>query len=110
VVTVAHATRFARQNTSLTTRSASAAFRRPRPDASYAIDADGGLTLVNATAAGSSTAPLLDASVSGDGRFLSVVDVGGSAIDAFQIGSGGSLTPVGTTTGLPAGSGGLAAS
>ena len=82
----------------------------PARISSYAIAADGSLTLVNATAAGSSTAPLLDASVSGDGRFLYVVDVGGGAIDAFQIGSGGALTPIGSTTGLPAGSGGLAAS
>ena len=82
----------------------------PARISSYAIAADGSLTLANATAAGSSTAPLLDAAVSGDGRFLYVVDVGGSAIDAFRIGSGGSLTPIGSTTGLPAGSGGLAAS
>ena len=82
----------------------------PARISSYAIAADGSLTLVNATAAGSSTAPLLDASVSGDGRFLYVVDVGGGAIDAFQIGSGGALTPIGSTIGVPAGSGGLAAS
>ena len=82
----------------------------PARISSYAIAADGSLTLVNATAGGSSTAPLLDASVSGDGRFLYVVDVGAGSIDAFRIGSGGSLTSIGSTTGLPAGSGGLAAS
>ena len=82
----------------------------PARISSYAIAADGSLTLVNAAAGGSSTAPLLDASVSSDGRFLYVVDVGAGAIDSFRIGSGGSLTSAGSTTGLPAGSGGLAAS
>ncbi len=45
---------------------------------SYAIATNGSLTLVNGTAVlqATSSIPLLDASVSGDGRFLYVVDVG----------------------------------
>ena len=82
----------------------------PARISSYAIAGDGSLTLVNGAAAGSTTAPLLDASVTGDGRFLYVVDVTAGAIDGFQIGFDGSLTPIGTTMGLPAGWGGLAAS
>ncbi|HXQ95670.1 MAG TPA: beta-propeller fold lactonase family protein [Candidatus Acidoferrales bacterium] len=72
----------------------------------YAIAANGGLTLVSGTAATKSTPPLLDATVSGDGHFLYVVDVGAGAIDAFRIGAGASLSPVGST-GLPAGAGGV---
>ncbi len=82
----------------------------PARISTYAIAADGSLTLADATAAGEPTAPLLDAAVSADGRFLYVVDVGAGAIDAFRIGPGGSLTPIGSTGGLPAGDGGLAAS
>lgn len=79
---------------------------------SYAIAHDGSLTLADGVAvleAGSSV-PLLDAAVSGDGRFLYVVNVGAGSIDAFRIGWDGSLTAVGSTLGLPAGGGGLAAS
>jgi 6-phosphogluconolactonase len=81
----------------------------PARISSYAIAPDGSLTLVNGAAAGSSTAPLLDASVSNDGRFLYVVDVGANAIDTFSIGPGGSLTSVGATS-RPAGAVGIAAS
>ncbi len=82
----------------------------PARISAYAIAPNGSLTLVNGAAAGEPTFPLLDAAVSGDGRFLYVVDVGANAIDAFRIGAGGSLTSIGSTTGLPAGAGGLAAS
>jgi 6-phosphogluconolactonase len=82
----------------------------PAKISSYAIALDGSLTLVNGAAAGEPTFPLLDAAVSGDGRFLYVVDVGASAIDAFRIGPDGSLSAIGSTSGLPAGAGGLAAS
>jgi 6-phosphogluconolactonase len=82
----------------------------PARVSTYAIAADGAVTLVDGAAAGEATAPLLDATVSGDGRFLYVVDVGASAIDAFRIGAGGSLSQIGRTSGLPAGAGGLAAS
>ncbi len=81
----------------------------PAKISSYAIAPDGSLTLVDGAAAGSSTAPLLDAAVSADGTFLYVVDVGASAIDAFRIGPAGTLTAIGATS-LPAGAVGLAAS
>jgi 6-phosphogluconolactonase (cycloisomerase 2 family) len=72
----------------------------PAKVSSYAIAPDGSLTLVDAAAGSSATAPLLDASVSSDGRFLYVVDANAtaSAIDTFSIGPGGSLTPVGSAS------------
>ena len=81
----------------------------PAKISAYAIAPDGSLALVNGTAASSSTAPLLDASVSSDGAFLYAVDVGANAVDAFGIGAGGTLTPIGATS-LPAGAVGIAAS
>jgi 6-phosphogluconolactonase len=79
---------------------------------SYAIASDGSLTLLDGTAVleAATSVPLLDASVSGDGRFLYVVDVGAGSIDGFRIGPGGRLSAIGSASGLPAGSGGMAAS
>ena len=76
---------------------------------SYAVAASGALTLVNATAAstGAGSGPT-DATVSPDGRFLSV-RLGSGAVAAFAIGSDGSLTSEGTAIGATAvGSSGLA--
>lgn len=42
--------------------------------------------------------------LSGDGRFLLAVSRASGAIDAFRVGYDGSLTAIGTTTGLHAGS------
>ena len=81
----------------------------PAKISTYAIANNGSLTVVNATAAGEPTFPLLDASVSGDGQFLYVVNVGASAIDAFHINGNGSLSAIGSTS-VPAGAAGLAAS
>jgi len=78
----------------------------------YSIGGDGTLTLLDAdgrtgvTGAGSTP---IDEDFSRDGRFLYVLGAGSHAVHAFAFASDGSLTPVGTTPGLPAGAVGLAA-
>jgi 6-phosphogluconolactonase len=77
---------------------------------SYEVSPEGYLTLLDPTAAspGSGSHPT-DPALSNDSRFLYVRDPGLNTVDAFRIEADGSLTPVGTTQGVPTGSQGLAA-
>jgi len=77
---------------------------------SYAIHADGSITLDQGLAAGTGTgtAPL-DASVSPDGRDLYVLTSATQQISVFAIGSHGSLTAIGTVSAPFAGLSGLVA-
>src|SRR5207248_8261963 len=72
----------------------------------FAVDANGALSLLDPSGVtanlGSGSHPL-DESVSRDGRFLYNLTDGLHAITGFRIGSDGSLTEIGTATGLPAG-------
>jgi 6-phosphogluconolactonase len=65
---------------------------------SYAIASDGSVVNQATLVEAASSITLLDASVSSDGRFLYVVNAGAGAIDTLSIGTGGSLTPVGSTS------------
>jgi alkylhydroperoxidase family enzyme len=77
---------------------------------SYLIAADGSLSLLNATAAvtGPGTAPI-DFALSDDSHFLFVRLGTKETVAAFRVESNGSLTPLGTVEGVPAGAQGLAA-
>jgi len=74
---------------------------------SFSENASGAPVLVNATAA-TTPAGTIDSVVSPDGKFFYVES--GSAVDAFAIGSGGTLTPIETIFNIPVGSEGLAIS
>jgi 6-phosphogluconolactonase len=78
----------------------------------FAIAADGSLTLEDATAGISvdGMKGLRDEDLSGDGRFLYVIDTDGGRILGWSVGAGGKLEPVGSWDGLPATVAGLAAS
>jgi 6-phosphogluconolactonase (cycloisomerase 2 family) len=79
---------------------------------SYAVEKDGALSLLNATAGmtGTGTAPT-DMALSPESRFLYVrVFVGtGDVVSGFQVNNDGSLTPIGSVSGIPSGAQGLAA-
>ena len=78
----------------------------------YSIGRDGSLELLDpsgitgVTGAGSTPT---DVAVSSDGKFFYSLDAGTHAFSGFAIGHDGSLTPVGTTTGLVPGSVGIVA-
>ena len=76
----------------------------------YSIAADGTPTLLdsNGITAVTGKGPI-DAGFSFGDRFLYVLDSGDHSISAFSVRHDGALSPVGTTTGLPAGANGLAA-
>jgi|SoimicmetaTmtLPA_FD_contig_61_659910_length_1851_multi_2_in_0_out_0_1 6-phosphogluconolactonase len=78
----------------------------------FAIAADGSLSLEDATAGLSvdGMTGLRDEDLSGDGRFLYVIDTDGGRIYGWSVGAGGKLEPVGSWDGLPATVAGLAAS
>jgi 6-phosphogluconolactonase len=78
----------------------------------YAIAADGSLSLEDATAgvAVDGRTGLRDEDLSGDGRFLYVIDADGGRIYGWSVGAGGRLEPVGSWEGVPATVAGLAAS
>jgi 6-phosphogluconolactonase len=78
----------------------------------FAIAADGSLSLEDATAgiAVEGMPGLRDEDLSGDGRFLYVIDADGGRIYGWSVGAEGSLEPVGSWDGLPATVAGLAAS
>ena len=77
---------------------------------SYLISPDGSLRLLNATAAvtGPGTAPI-DFALSNDSHFLFVRLGTKGTVAGFRVESDGSLTPVGSINGVPAGAQGLAA-
>jgi 6-phosphogluconolactonase (cycloisomerase 2 family) len=76
---------------------------------SYAVSPEGILTLLDPVAAstGPGSAPT-DAALSPDNRFLYIRDGGQNAVHGFRVEADGSLTPIGTAGGVPAGSQGLA--
>src|SRR5215469_1654973 len=77
---------------------------------SYLIAPDGSLSLLNATAAvtGLGTAPI-DFALSDDSHFLFVRLGTKGTVAGFRVESDGSLTPIGTVSGVPGGAQGLAA-
>ena len=78
----------------------------------YAIGSDGSLSLEDAVAgtAFDGQTGLRDEDISGDGRFLYAVDADSQRIFGWEVGGGGSLTPIGSWNGLPSTVAGLAAS
>jgi 6-phosphogluconolactonase len=78
----------------------------------YAIGGDGALSLEDAVAgtAIDGETGLRDEDISGDGRFLYAIDADSRSIFGWAVGSGGSLTSIGSWNGLPATVAGLAAS
>jgi 6-phosphogluconolactonase (cycloisomerase 2 family) len=76
---------------------------------SFSESANGAPVLVNATAA-TTRAGTTDSVVSPDGEFLYVESGGAGTIDAFAIGSGGTLSPLETLFNIPVASEGLAIS
>lgn len=78
----------------------------------YAIGADGQITLDDPAAAvgHEGQAGLRDEDLTDDGRFLYAIDPDSGQIFAWSVGSGGSLTAVGSWEGLPRTMAGLAAS
>ncbi|MGD0692496.1 MAG: beta-propeller fold lactonase family protein [Acidimicrobiales bacterium] len=76
---------------------------------SFTENASGAPVLVNATAA-KTTAGTIDSVVSPEGKFFYVEGGSSGTIDAFAIGSGGTLTPIETLFNIPVGSEGLAIS
>jgi 6-phosphogluconolactonase (cycloisomerase 2 family) len=76
----------------------------------YSIAADGTPTLLNGDGITAVTGKgPIDAGLSFDDRFLFVLNSGDHSISAFSVRQDGSLAAVGTTSGLPAASNGLAA-
>ena len=77
----------------------------------YALE-HGGLTLLDADGrtgvTGPGTAPI-DLALSHNGRYLYALNSGNQTISAFAVGDDGSLTGIGTVSGLPASVNGLAA-
>jgi 6-phosphogluconolactonase (cycloisomerase 2 family) len=76
---------------------------------SFSESATGAPVLVNATAA-TAHPGTTDSVVSPDGEFFYVESGGAGTIDAFAIGSGGTLTPIETLFNIPVASEGLAIS
>jgi 6-phosphogluconolactonase len=78
----------------------------------FSVGHDGSLTLLDASGTtadlGAGSHPL-DEAISTNGRYLYNLTDGTHAISAFQIGEDGSLTPIGSVGGLPAGAIGIAA-
>src|SRR5919108_1421140 len=76
----------------------------------YAVSPGRDLTLLDADGRTAATgATPIDAALSRNSRFLYELSAGAREIGAFAVGSDGSLEPIGTVGGLPAGSVGLAA-
>jgi len=76
---------------------------------SFTENSTGSPVLVNATAA-TAHAGTIDSVVSPNGRFFYVGSGGAGTIDAFSIGSGGTLTQIETIFNIPLASEGLAIS
>jgi 6-phosphogluconolactonase (cycloisomerase 2 family) len=76
----------------------------------YAIDNDGGLSLLDASGLTASVPAPLDLAISEGSQFLYALSNGAHRIDAFRVNGDGSLTAVGSPPGIPVGAAGLAAS
>jgi 6-phosphogluconolactonase (cycloisomerase 2 family) len=77
----------------------------------FTIDSDGQPSLIGATGIVATTEPgPIDLAASSDGRFLYGETGIESTVDEYQVGSDGTLTKLGTVTGLPPGIEGIAAS
>ena len=78
----------------------------------YAVNADGSLSLEDATAgiAVEGETGLRDEDLSGDGRFLYVLNADSRRVFGWAVGADGTLSPLGAWDGLPASAAGLAAS
>ena len=78
----------------------------------YSIDDDGSIALEEAAAglAVDGQTGLRDEDLSGDGRFLYAIDADSRRVFGWAVGTGGSLSPVGSWQGLPATVAGLAVS
>jgi len=75
----------------------------------FSIGEDGDLALLAANGISASTgAGPIDAAVTRDDRFLYELESGTPTIRGFRIGRDGALSPVGSTSGLPLGTNGLA--
>jgi len=78
----------------------------------FAIRPDGRLELLDADGktadTGAGSAPI-DLALSRNSRFLYSLNAGNGTLSAFRVGKGGSLSPVATLPGIPAGANGLAA-
>jgi 6-phosphogluconolactonase (cycloisomerase 2 family) len=77
---------------------------------SYVVSRDGSLTLLNAVAAstGRGTAPI-DMALSNDSHFLYIREATKGMVDGFRVENDGSLTPITSAGGVPAGAQGVAA-
>lgn len=76
---------------------------------SYTVSPSGMLALLNATAGSVSTgASPIDTALSTGSHYLYTLDDGNGMVSAFQVGSGGSLTPLGDVGGVPSGAQGIA--
>ena len=76
----------------------------------FRVDGRGRLHLRGVAASPGSTSTPLDEAVTPGGGYLDVLTSGLHSITSYRIGSGGSLTPVGSVGGLPAGDTGVASS
>ena len=75
----------------------------------YNVDANGALTLVgNGNSATTGSGPV-DLDISNDSTFLYVLNRNDDSISSFRINADGTLTGIGTVTGLPANSVGMIA-
>lgn len=77
---------------------------------SYSVTRDGVLNLLDPAAGvtGNGSTPT-DLALSADSRFLYVRDGGADSVSAFRVESNGSLVSIGSVSGIPAGSQGIAA-
>jgi len=77
---------------------------------SYVVSKDGTLRLLNAIAGntGAGTAPI-DMALSNNSHFLYVREATKGMVDGFRVESDGSLTPIASASGVPAGAQGVAA-
>ncbi len=76
---------------------------------SFLISRDGFLSLLNATAGKTPGGAPIDMALSNNSHFLYVRDGAKGMVDGFRVESDGSLTPIGSASGVPAGAQGLAA-